>query len=465
MKNSDRFKPLMLLVLAASALISLSFVDTETSFLNLRIRNIDPLGDIKKDTSVTSGYTGQETGQEELNNGQSPVSGNRLKDGTTVPDNESAVDSSSESAHGGMTGFISAIENKEYQQKPIRIAYYGDSETEGDMITQDLRDLMQSQFGGKGVGFLPVWTVDSESRVCSKPRTSGEWEHSMINQENNSNRNFGIAGAVFNVKGAGTAEFRSLKPRYRFSKVKLFYSAADTLPLSSVTDNFTMQTNSEGYYIKELTFTSSREQNYVRFSFDNPRANIYGVSLESGNGIYVDNFTLRGHSGVGLSRIPTNNLVEFSRFLDYRLIVLHFGMNVLNETVKDYTFYEKRMIGVINHFKRCFPNAGIVVVGVGDKGTKVGEEYLTDLSVLKLIQAQKRAAKKTGSAFFDAFRAMGGANSMVSWVNKGLASKDYIHISRPGARIIAKSLYTYIMSGQNNPDICYKQNEKPACVN
>src|SRR5690554_4172336 len=38
------------------------------------------------------------------------------------------------------------------QKGKVRIAYFGDSMTDGDMIVQDFRKLFQQKFGGKGVG-------------------------------------------------------------------------------------------------------------------------------------------------------------------------------------------------------------------------------------------------------------------------------------------------------------------------
>ena len=40
----------------------------------------------------------------------------------------------------------------------IRIAYLGDSMIEGDLITQTLRELLQKEYGGQGVGFLPIFS-------------------------------------------------------------------------------------------------------------------------------------------------------------------------------------------------------------------------------------------------------------------------------------------------------------------
>ena len=50
--------------------------------------------------------------------------------------------------------FNSLLENGQQ----TRIAYYGDSSIEGDMITQTVRDSFQKRFGGSGVGFVPIAT-------------------------------------------------------------------------------------------------------------------------------------------------------------------------------------------------------------------------------------------------------------------------------------------------------------------
>lgn len=443
MRKFDNHRPLLFLFMIILALSAFAFYPGKVNVMGVEVKMPDIFGDIRKDT--TDSYMARlQSEMKSLDELDGPkASGKMLSDGTVVTDQFSGDSSGT----GGIHSFLSALENEEYLDKPIRIAYYGDSEIEGDMITQDLREMLQSRYGGRGAGFLPVWAVDSYFRMTSRQRCSEDWVHSLLSQEKSINRNFGISGGVFNPGVEQSwAEFVSLNSAYRFSQVRLFYSSADTIPLSSMPSNFSLQDEQSGYYIKQLLFVSPKAQSSVKFSFNNPRANIFGVSLESGNGIYIDNFSLRGHSGTGLTRISTGMLREFSRYLDYRLIVLHFGMNVLNENVSDYSFYEKSMIRVIQHFKSAFPNASILVVGVGDKGTKVGEEYVTDLSVLRLIRAQKKAAAKTNVAFFDLFKSMGGANSMNNWVSKGLAAKDYIHISRPGSKILARSIYKYMVN-------------------
>ena len=42
--------------------------------------------------------------------------------------------------------------------RPVRIAYFGDSFIEADILTGDLREMLQKRFGGCGVGYVPITT-------------------------------------------------------------------------------------------------------------------------------------------------------------------------------------------------------------------------------------------------------------------------------------------------------------------
>jgi len=57
----------------------------------------------------------------------------------------------------------------------IRIAWFGDSQIEGDFITQDIREQLQNYFGAqKGVGYVPISSVSSDFRRTAKVFTSGD---------------------------------------------------------------------------------------------------------------------------------------------------------------------------------------------------------------------------------------------------------------------------------------------------
>ncbi|MDP1746487.1 MAG: hypothetical protein Q8L90_12975, partial [Bacteroidota bacterium] len=55
--------------------------------------------------------------------------------------------------------FFQSLNATKKQKTKTRIAYFGDSMIEGDLITQDLRSAMQDDFGGYGVGFVPITSI------------------------------------------------------------------------------------------------------------------------------------------------------------------------------------------------------------------------------------------------------------------------------------------------------------------
>jgi hypothetical protein len=178
---------------------------------------------------------------------------------------------------------------------------------------------------------------------------------------------------------------------------------------------------------------------------------LYGLNFDSDTGVFIDNFAFRGNSGLALTKIPYKVLKDFNKYLHYDLIVLQYGLNVANASMTNYGWYEAGMIRVINYLKSCFPQASFLLVSVGDKSMNNHGVFETDPSIPILVEAQKRVAQKTGSAFWNLFEAMGGKNSMVNWVEGDtvLANKDYTHLNHRGASRVAKLLYSHLMDEYN----------------
>ena len=190
----------------------------------------------------------------------------------------------------------------------------------------------------------------------------------------------------------------------------------------------------------------------LAFATHGPRP-IYGVSFESPNGITLDNFSFRGNSGMALTRIPQEQLAAFGKALDYRLVVLQYGVNIADARNKNYVFYEQAMTRVVDRMQRAFPQASILIIGMSDKSTRLDGKFVTDPSVALLVAAQQRLARRTHAAFWNLFAAMGGENTMTSWVEATppLANKDYTHINSRGGARIAGLLYTYLMGEYAHP--------------
>jgi lysophospholipase L1-like esterase len=70
-------------------------------------------------------------------------------------------------------------------------------------------------------------------------------------------------------------------------------------------------------------------------------------------------------------------------------------------------------------------------------------------SLRSLIEGQRKAAKASGAAFWDTFRAMGGEGSMARWVKATpqLGSWDLTHPTPTGAEVIGDLFVKSLTSG------------------
>lgn len=343
----------------------------------------------------------------------------------------------------------------EAKNKKIRIAHYGDSINWGDIITQDLRQNFQSKFGGQGVGFLSLVTDDIAVKQTTKQTfNEADWDWASLFTRNLKNYSLGIAGTVARSKGNSWVKFESTNFRSSgksFKTIRLFYNnAKNNCSVSYSLNNGAMQNlNLEpGMNVKESVINSPGETKSVKFNFTSCSSdvNFYGVSLENGNGVYVDNFPIKANTGVAIDEIQKNILSDFQKMLDYKLIILQYGGNIVAAGLTDYTWYRNKMIKVVDDLKQAFPDAAILLISVGDRGIKKGTRFVTDPSVLKVLNEQKLIAQQTGIAFWNCMEAMGGVNSMNEWIDQNLALKDYQHFSDTGGKIIADLLTEAILN-------------------
>lgn len=346
---------------------------------------------------------------------------------------------------------------KDSKNKKLRIAHYGDSIIEGDIVTMDFRETFQKKFGGNGAGFISINTDDIKMRKSTTLSFSNDWKEASLFKRNPNKWPFGINAAVFVPAAKSWVKYetsRLSKTLTNFNTARLFYinqdnNASVKYTLGKETKTVKLDKSSE---VKELIMKSGSPVNSVNIEFENAsNSYFFGVSLENGNGVYVDNFPVKGNSGVSLIDIPANVLKDFNQLLNYKLIIINFGINVLSPEHNDYEWYARKMEKVINHFKSAFPNTSILLVTVGDKGVKRGSKFISDPGINMLLKAQKDVANKTGVAYWSLFDAMGGENSINGWVNAGppLVFKDYAHLTYEGGAKVAELLSNALINEYN----------------
>ena len=359
----------------------------------------------------------------------------------------------SEGSAGGMNHFYNRLGNAAVGA-PVRIAYYGDSFIEGDILTADLREMLQSKFGGSGVGWVDCADHLSGFRQTVKLKGVGFTAYEVVKSPY-SHQAEGISQRYFvpqenaRMWASGT---RVRKHIGQWQRTSLFLRTANGLNVTTYADHDTigMDYVKGSDHVQMLCYEgrSMTGAGYMLTEVTEPTY-LYGMALESQHGVILDNFSMRGSSGHTLAKIPQQTLADFARLRPYDLIVLHFGLNVANEKshAGAYKAYIKRMQVAVEHLKRAYPQASVLIVSMPDRDQRTDVGIRTMLGVESLVAYQQIMASNCHVAYFNLFQAMGGRESMKGLVDNGLAAKDYTLLTFSGGRKLAKLIFEAIVDG------------------
>ena len=436
MSTNKLHEPFLLCIIVIVSLLVLSLVP-RFSFETLTFKRINPLADIEVQQidSVAVAFN------DSLEVKQDSVV--KLVKETCRPGLTCIEDYSGDST--ALSGFFNALAEIEKKKKAVRVAFYGDSFIEGDIFCGSFRDSLQSIFGGRGVGFVPITSGVAGFRNTIK-QAFDNWRTSSIINRTDSTAEYGPAGYCFVPLENNWVEYRPSKQRFlrEFNTVKMYYKNSDQAAVHFSVNYDTTQWRvalKKSTLLQEWVY-KGKNLRQIRFTFDPyDSLHLFGASFEGGPGVYVDNFSLRGNSGISLTGIHRNMLARFNTFRDYKLVILQFGLNMVVEDSLNYIAYVKRMVRVINNMKKAYPQASFLLMSVSDRSTNSSGRFETMNAIPAMRNAQRMIAQETGIAFWDMFEAMGGENSMVRFVTAkpALAAKDYTHLNFKGGKKLAGS--------------------------
>jgi len=348
------------------------------------------------------------------------------------------------SRHNGLHRFFTALNNIDQLGRPVRIAFVGDSFIEGDILVADFRAKMQEQFGGRGVGFIPITSVTAQYRPTVKQSANGWNSYSIIKDRN---RKYVLSGFQFEpASNDASLQFQTVDMYpglEEVSSLKFIYSKNEASDMILKNDDETYSyTLPPTEIVTQFELNGSFTKGTLQFK-NSKGLKAIGIALEDNHGVVVDNFALRGNSGIVMSDLDSESCRDLQQIRPYDLIVLQYGLNVASDSVREYSWYRNRMVAVIEHIQHCFPGADILILGVSDRSRN---GHSTMPAVVSLHRAQRQLAESAEVAFWSIFAAMGGQDSMIKYVNSNWASKDYTHLSFRGGREIAYALYDAIIN-------------------
>ena len=370
------------------------------------------------------------------------------------------IEDYSDSTLRGMTPFYRALDEISSKGRLVRIAVFGDSFIEADIFTADLREMLQKRFGGCGVGFVTITSMTNGYRPTVRHTFDGWSSHAVTDSVYFDRRKQGVSGHYFipaekaYVELRGQNKYASLLDTCR--EASIFFYNKDTVDLTVTVNRSEMQNRrlAPNGHLQALQIDGHIGS--IRWTVNRADSTLfYGMAMDGEEGIVVDNFSLRGSSGLSLRTIPADMLEEFNRQRPYDLIILQYGLNVATQRGYNYDSYQKGLVTAIEHLKKCFPQSGFLLLSVGDRDYKTDTgELRTMPGVKNLIRYQQNIAAESGIAFWNMFEAMGGDGSMAKLVHAkpSMANYDYTHINFRGGKYLAGLLYETLIYGKEQYD-------------
>lgn len=343
---------------------------------------------------------------------------------------------------------------------PVRVVHYGDSQIEEDRITNILRECWQKAYGGGGPGLLPLHqtiptrTIRQWLSIDGVVQTTQEGPKRYLIYGPRSMRmtdsdEYGVMGQVAIMDSTLMANstnivmhIEPMNKKYKshnyFNRIRLV--AENILGEVSTNDTLIPLSDDGVTHLADSTVRCD-----IRLQ---GLGNVYGVSLETPTGVIVDNIPMRGCSGNIFTKIDSTQLSDFYHKTNTRLIILEFGGNMIPQTENPSTisgYVRNTLRQQVRYIRACAPQASILFIGPSDMSTRIDGNMTTYPLIPYMDKQLKKMATEEQIAYWSMYDAMGGKNSMVHWVEIGLAGSDYVHFTRAGANKVGRILYEWIM--------------------
>lgn len=337
-------------------------------------------------------------------------------------------------------------------RRPVRIAFLGDSFVEGDILTADLRERLQTAYGGRpggGTGFAPMASPLTAFRRTIKTQSKGWTTYNIMQRKAAPDflrEHFYISGWVSQPSTDASTRWENTDFRQQLDAVTdariLFLSPTESRVEVTLNDTLRHEFTVEGDATVRQIAVSAPHIHSLGFRVLAGTKDFIGYgAIFEGHGVVVDNYSVRSNNGQAMFWTNPSVNARIHSFAPYDLVILQYGLNIMQAGVTDYRGYASQIEKMVAYVRQCFPGAAVLILGVSDRSVKTDSGFEPMDAVPYMTESQRTAARNTGAAFWptsDAMRAQGG---MAEFVRNGWAGKDFTHINYAGGRRVAWALY------------------------
>ena len=320
---------------------------------------------------------------------------------------------------------------------------------EGDILTADLREKLQLAYGGGGTGFAPTSSPLTGFRRTVRTDAKGWTSYNIMQRKRAPETlrgHFYVSGWMSQPAAGASTRWESTDARQRLDSCTtahvLFRSPSDSRVRLTLNDTLRRTFDIPGDEAVRRIVVRAPHLHALAFEVLSGTEGFagYGAVFESDAGVVVDNYSVRSNNGQAMFWTDPSVNAQIDAMLHYDLVILQYGLNIMQAGVKDYSGYSRQIEKMVAYVRRCFPGAAVLVLGVSDRSVKGDAGFEPMDAIPHMTDFQRRAARNTGAAFWptcDAMRAQGG---MERFVQNGWAGKDFTHINYAGGSRVAWAL-------------------------
>lgn len=340
-------------------------------------------------------------------------------------------------------------EMQEGKKDRLYIAQMGGSHTQGGLWAEQLMNGFQGlgNYSGGGVYIFPFKIVRSNTPSFYRSFGTGKWKRCRSAITKELCNNLGVSGmaAITNdsLTSFGFKLLATSNPK-SFNSLKVYHN---------FNSNFKMSLTDSTLRYQQIEF---KENGYSEFVFENEIDSIQfkvlrldtlqrdfvlrGMSAENKNrGFYYATLGVNGASTSSFLRCTefTNDL----KVIPPDMVIFCLGVN----DTHDMNFTKERFIAnydsLVNQIKKVSPDCAFLFVTTTDNYIR---RKTPNKRPIKAAEAAYELAEKHKGAVYDLYAVMGGYKSIYRWYRAGYASRDKVHFSGKGYRIIGSMMFDAI---------------------